>query len=362
MLRAAPVLSLSLFCLAVVTVAGCKKPEDAQAAAAKKAPAAPPVKLPMLTVTEQPTPEVLVLTGTVAADQRAEVTADTAGKVINVMVERGQRVKLGQAVVSLDVRSAALSQQEAAANLSAAKVQRQNAEDECARAKSLLDKGAITKSDWDKQNTACQAALAQVTAAEARVGMMQKSVTDGIVRAPFDGLVGEKDVVPGEWVTPGKPLFTLVDDNPLRINLSVPEVAVRAVSLGEPVSLQTVAFPDKQYSAKVTRMGVEIGSDRALTVEATLDPGSPLLPGMFAEAHIKIGESPHAVLPADAVVKRGKVWHAFVDAKGELEDHIVQLGEPPGPGQVSILQGVVKGDKVVAKVTDAVVDGLKVTE
>jgi membrane fusion protein (multidrug efflux system) len=362
MLRAAPV--LSLVCLsALVAASGCKKPEDANAAAATtKAPAAPPVKLPMITVAEQPVPEVLVLTGTVAADQRAQVTADTQGKVINVMVERGQRVKLGQAVVSLDVRSAALSQAEATANLNAAKVQRQNAEDECRRAKELLDKGAITKSDYDRQSTACQAALSNVAAAEARTQIMAKSVTDGVVRAPFDGLVGEKDVVPGEWVTPGKALFTLVDDDPLRINLSVPEVAVRAVTLGAPVSLITVAFPDKEFTAKITRIGVEIGQDRALTVEATIDPGSTLLPGMFAEAHIKIGEAPHPVLPAEAVVKRGKVWHAFVDVKGELQDRIVQLGESPAAGQVSILQGVAKGDKVVAKVTDAVIDGVKVAE
>lgn len=362
MLRAVPALSLICVSGLVAALPACKKQEDTSATAAAKAPAAPPVKVPLITAAEQATPEVLVLTGTVAADQRAQVTADTQGKVINVMVERGQRVKLGQAVVTLDVRTAALSQREANANLSAAKVQRQNAEDECARAKSLLDKGAITKSDWDKQNTQCQSALDQVAAAEARTAMMEKQVSDGVVRAPFDGLVGEKDVVPGEWVTPGKALFTLVDDNPLRINLSVPEVAVRAVQLGEPVTLTTVAFPDKTFTAKVTRMGVEIGQDRALTVEATIDPGSPLLPGMFAEAHIKIGEAQHPVLPADAIVKRGKVWHAFVDVKGELQDRIVQLGEPPAPNQVTILQGVAKGDKVVAKVTDQVVDGLKVVE
>ena len=57
--------------------------------------------------------------------------------------------------------------------------------------------------------------------------MMSKSVADGLVRAPFDGVVAEKNVAPGEWVAPGKPLFTLVDDDPLKIELSVPEVAVR---------------------------------------------------------------------------------------------------------------------------------------
>ena len=358
-MRAAPVFAL---CLAVAAAsAACKKPDDTSAGPAKAA-VAPPVKVELLTAGEQPTPEVLTLTGTIAADQRAEVTADTQGKVINVMVERGQRVKLGQAVVSLDVRSAALSQREAQANLEAARAQRGLADSECARSKSLFDKGAITREEFDRQSTQCTSALQQVSAAEARLQMMAKSISDGIVRAPFDGLVAEKNVTPGEWVAPGKPLFTLVDDDPLRINLSVPEVAVRSVKLGQAVTLTAVAYPDKTYTAKITRMGAEVGATRSLIVEATIDTGSDLVPGMFAEAHVRIGEATHPVIPAASVVKRGKVWHAFVAVKGELEDHIVQLGEPPAAGQVTVLQGVGKGDKVVAKITDQIVDGLKVTE
>ncbi len=73
---------------------------------------------------------------TVAADQRSDVTADTQGKVINVMIERGQHVKLGQPVVQLDTRSAALSAREASAALASARVQKQLADDECVRAPS----------------------------------------------------------------------------------------------------------------------------------------------------------------------------------------------------------------------------------
>src|SRR5207248_752022 len=157
---------------------------------------------------------------------------------------------------------------------------------------------------------------------------------------------------------PGKPLFTLVKDEPLKIELSVPEKAVAAVKIGEQVQLATVAFPDKVYSASVTRVGAEIGRTRSLIVEATIDKGSDLVPGMFAEAHLVIGQTPRVILPKDAVAHRGKQWHAFVVKNGEVEDHIVQLGVvPPAPDRVAIVQGVEKGDKVVGKVTDAVVDG-----
>jgi membrane fusion protein (multidrug efflux system) len=350
--------------LAVVLVfaaTGCKKPSEG-VGGATKAPPAPALKVVTATAAEAPTPEVIVLTGRVAADQRSDVTSDTQGKVINVMIARGQRVKLGQAVVQLDTRSAALCAREAAANLAAAKAQKDLADQECARTKSLLDKGAITKSEYDRQMTQCTAAIEQVAAVTARTQMMAKSVADGIVRAPFDGIVSEKMVSPGEWVAPGRPLFTLVDDDPLKVEISVSELGVTLIKENQRVELVAVAHPDKKYGATITRLGAEIGRTRSLIVEATVDKGSDLVPGMFVEAHVKVGEVARPVVPQDAVVKRGKRWHAFVIKNGEAEERLVQLGPAPGPGQVSIVDGVAKGEKLIAKVTDEITDGTRVTE
>jgi membrane fusion protein (multidrug efflux system) len=353
------------FLLVVVTALaplGCKKPGDAASTTKRSVP---PIAVQTVVADQTSTPDVLTLTGTVAADQRSDVTADTQGKVINVMIERGQRVKIGQPVVQLDVRNAALSAREAQANLEAARAQKQLAEQECARTKSLLDKGAITQSDFDKQSTECTSTLQQVAAAQARTEMTAKSVSDGLVRAPFDGLVSERMISPGEWVAPGKALFTLVKDDPLKIELSVPEAAVSEVQLGEHVELAAVARPDKLYNATVNRIGAEIGkSTRSLTVEARLDPGSDLVPGMFAEAHLVIGHTPRVVLPATAVVKRGKQWHAFVvDKNGTAQDRLVALAAPPAPGQVAIASSnIAKGEKVVAQVPNALDDGAPVTE
>lgn len=350
------VLALALLTLTV----GCKKPSDGGGAA--KAPPAPPVKVATATAAEAPTPDVIVVTGRVVADQRSDVTADTQGKVINVMIERGQRVKIGQPVVQLDVKTAALGAREAAANLAAVKAQKELADQECTRTKSLLEKGAITKSEYDRQMTQCTAASEQVAAVQARTQMMAKSVADGIVRAPFEGVVSEKMVSPGEWVMPGKPLFTLVDDDPLKVELSISEIAVTKVGQNQRVELRAVAHPDKRYGATITRLGAEIGRTRSLIVEATVDKGSDLVPGMFVEAHIKVGETARPVLPAGAVVKRGKRWHAFAIRNGEIEERLVQLGPSPGPDQVSIVDGVAKGEKVVAQITEQIVDGAKVAE
>ncbi|HWO19072.1 MAG TPA: efflux RND transporter periplasmic adaptor subunit [Kofleriaceae bacterium] len=325
-------------------LAACNKKEGGAAA---KAPPPPPLKITVATADEAASPEQLVLTGMIVADQRSEVTADTQGKVLNVMVERGQRVKMGAPVVQLDVRTSALAAREAQANLASARAQRELAEQECARTKQLLDKGAITRSEYDRQTTQCTSALQQVSAAEARTEMMIKSVADGIVRAPFEGVVAQKNVTAGEFVSPGRPLFTLVDDDPLKIELSVPESQVRALKEGQEVAVIAVAARDKSHKAKITRIGAEIGRTRSLIVEATLEPGSGLVPGMFAEAHVTTGSVPRTVVPKEAVVRRGKSWHAFVVVKGEAQDKIVQIAAAADPAKVAIVQGVAKGDKVV---------------
>jgi membrane fusion protein (multidrug efflux system) len=353
-------MTASILALAASTaLTACKKKEEG---AVEKAAPPPPLKVVTVTAAEAPSPQQLVLTGMVAADQRSEVTADTQGKVLNVMVERGQRVKMGAAVVQLDVRSSALAAREAQANLASARAQRELAEQECGRTKQLLEKGAITRSEYDRQTTQCTSALEQVSAAEARTQMMMKSVADGIVRAPFDGVVTQRNVSPGEFVSPGKPLFTLVDDDPLKIELSVPEAEVRAIKEGQEVELAAVAAPDKVAKAKITRIGAEIGRTRSLIVEARIEPGSGLVPGMFAEARVTTGEVPRPVVPKDAVVKRGKTWHAFVVAKGEAQDRIVQIAPAADPNKVAIVQGVAKGEKVITKVTEQITDGRSVAE
>jgi membrane fusion protein (multidrug efflux system) len=232
----------------------------------------------------------------------------------------------------------------------------------------LLDKGAITRSEYDRQATQCTSTLQQVSAAQARADMITKSISDGLVRAPFDGQVTEKSVAPGEWVAPGRTLFTLVDDDPLRIELSVPEIAVRAIKQGQKVAISAVAQPEKTYSATVSRIGGEIGKSRSLIVEATLDPQTELVPGMFARATIVVGQVARPVLPKDAVIKHGKQWHAFVAVKREgandteLEDRIVQVGPAASPDQVAILQGLAPGDRVVAKPTADLSDGTKIVD
>ncbi len=340
------------------TAAACGTRSEARSG--KVDAAAATAKIALATVESLPAPDRLTLTGMVKPDESSEVTSSVPGKVLTVLVNRGDRVKLGDPLVRLDASNAALSAQSIRAQLAAAQAQERLADGECKRSQQLFEKGAITRSQFDRDTTSCTAAAQTVAATRAQLQLASKSINDGIVRAPFAGVISERYVAPGEWVGPGVPLVTLVDDDPLRVDLSVPEASVPRIQQGQPVEVTAIAYPGKSYPGKVTKIGTEIGRTRALVAEAQLAPGSPLTPGMFAEATLTLGQKPLPAVPKTAVVRRGKTWRLFVVVKDRLEERVVQIG-PELPGdKLSIVRGVAVGDRVAATVDELVVDGVKV--
>ncbi|MGE3768631.1 MAG: efflux RND transporter periplasmic adaptor subunit [Kofleriaceae bacterium] len=228
---------------------------------------------------------------------------------------------------------------------------------ECQRAERLYAQGAITRSEADRTATRCESAVSQVSAATARASVIAKGVSDGVVRAPFDGVVSSKAVNVGEWVAPGRALFTLVDAEPLTIELAVPESAVREIELGQPVTLTMVSAPGTIYRAKITRLAAEISSSRSMIAEATLEPTVDLVPGMFAEAEVVVGHTMRPVIPRSAAVLRGKDWHVFVVKETELEDRVVQIGPAATSDEVAVLANLAKDEIVVREPSPTTADG-----
>jgi membrane fusion protein (multidrug efflux system) len=307
----------------------------------------PLIKVPLATVESQPAPELLEITGAIKADQSSMVASDIGGRAIAVMVDVGSQVKQGDPLIRLDTSNAQLSAQEVSAQLSAARAQSNMAKTDCERAQALLDKGAITKQEYDRETTSCTAAQENVAAMEARARQVGKQITDGVVRAPFTGVVAQKLVEVGEWVSPGKQVVLLVDLDPLKVDISVPESAAPHVTLGQDVELDAVAFPEQKFHAKITKIGVALNQmPRALVCEATVDPNTPLKPGNFVTVKVTLGEQPMPVVPKTALSLHGTTWRLWAVVKGHLEERVVQLGpELPG-GKVAIADGVKAGEKV----------------
>jgi membrane fusion protein (multidrug efflux system) len=316
--------------------------------------------IPLFRSTRVTVPEFLTVTGNVVADERSEVVPDTAGKVVAVLVERGDRVVKGQPLVRLDTRNAALSTAEAGAMLASADAERIRAEEECKRSESLFAQAAITRSEYDRDMAACRQAGSNVRAKQAHQQLSAKSVSDGVIRAPFAGVVTETFVSPGEWAAPGNRLVTVVDDDPLIAELEVPESAATKIALGQGVELESIARAGDVIHAAITRMGAEVArSSRAMTVEVALPRGTGIPAGTFVEGRIATATRELPQVPRTAIARKGSSWRLWVAVDGFLVERVVQLGPDASPTHVTIARGLEAGEDVAAVAGPGVTDGAR---
>jgi membrane fusion protein (multidrug efflux system) len=319
------------------------------------------VHVDTVSVGEQAVPKLLRLTGVLSSNERTDLAANASGRVVKTFVERGDHVVQGAILAQLDTRSAALSRAEAEANATSAAEQLKNARTDCQRYVGLLAKGAITQQEYDKQATSCQTQAASDQAAQVRSAVASQTISDSSIRAPFSGVVAERFVHVGDYVHADTRVVTLLVDNPLRLELTVPEANVGSVHQGLVVSFETVAVPGRTFTAIVKYIGGEIReATRDLVVEAVTDNADhALLPGMFVTAQLPIGQEMLPVVPASAIVTQNQNASLFAVVDGHLQERIVQLGPKVGD-LVAIADGVKKGDQVVVSPPAGAIDGAQI--
>ncbi len=340
--------------------AGCNKPGDASAATPSRE-AAPPVHVTTTAAVEKPMPELLTLTGTLRSSAESDVAADVSGKIVATFVERGQPVKRGQVLAVVDSRVANLSAAAAAAQAKVAQSQLDEARRDCDRVKHLLDTGAISQADFDRQNAQCTSQQWSATAAEAQQQSALKLAGDSSIRAPFDGFVGERYVNLGQYVQPQTRVASVYDPDPLRLQLTVPEANVAAIVVDMPVHFTVTAFGEQGFTGNVKYISPNVReASRDLVVEAVVPNGDfKLKPGMFAVASIDLGARPRPVVPKTAVVQDDTGARVFVVTAAQVQERLVQLGQSSGD-VVAVLQGIKPGDAVVTAPGPDVRDGARV--
>jgi membrane fusion protein (multidrug efflux system) len=339
--------------------AGCARAGASERAAGHDAEAA--LAVTTAVVARRPVTRALTLTGTLTPNRKSDVAADATGKVTAASIERGTVVAAGAALVRLDRRGAALTEEEARAQADAARTQQALADTECARADKLFAGGAINQAEHDRARAQCDAARAQALAASARARQASKSLGDAVVRAPFPGVIADRLVAEGEYVRPDTRVATLVEIDPLRLELSVPEAAVAALERSAQVDFEVAAFPGETFHGKVRYVGPSVRrQSRDLIVEAVVaNPGRRLLPGMFATARLVLGQEPQPVVPAAACKRDGEVDRVYVVANGRAEERLVSLGAREADG-FTVLSGLAAGERVIAPLVPGLRDGAKV--
>jgi membrane fusion protein, multidrug efflux system len=337
---------------------GCSTPE----ASASPSTEAAPLEIDAVVANLEAVPRTLSLTGTLSAQQEAEVATDASGRVLATYVDRGDLVEIGAPLARLDARAAALSRQEAEASRASLLAQSENARLECARAERLFSAKVISRAEFDSASTSCKTSGFSVEAARAREGMASKSLSDSVIRAPFRGVVGERLVSVGDYVSPGRSVLTLVDAATLRLEVRVPETATASVSAGRPVSFGVAAYPKRTFSGRIARLSPSLrAATRDQIVEVSVDNADGALrPGMFATVRLAVGEDKLPVVPATAVLGQAPSERVFVvTPDSRVEERVVSTGERVNGG-VAVEAGVNAGETIVAVPPNGIRDGARV--
>jgi membrane fusion protein, multidrug efflux system len=305
-------------------------------------------------------PILIPLAGTLTADLRSELTANSTGRVAKTFVERGQKVSQGAILAQLDVRSATASAAEAQASVASAKTQLDAARAECSRYDALVARGAITQQEHARQTANCKQQLAAVAVTQARATTASLVVGDGTIRAPFAGVVTERWVSVGDYVQAPSKVVTLVVSNPLRLKLTVPERRAGEVKEGQLVTFGA-GLPGRTFAGNIKYMSGEVRmTTRDVVVEAIVanDDGA-LMPGMFVDVSLHTGERPRPVGPKSAIFVTGQEKSVYVVKDGHLELRIVNVGVEV-EGGVALEEGVKAGEIVVVDPTPSLSDGAEV--
>jgi len=388
----------SVFLIFVVAAATGAVACSSSAARGTDAPPPPPIAAGAAAAVQQPIARYIRATGSLMAEEQADVAAETAGRVVAAPIERGTRVGQGAELIRISPTETEAQLKEAEANAAQiearlglaggafnvdavpevqnAKAGYELAQSEFARIKSLLDQRVVSQSEYDQRRTQMEAARQQyeaakngaaqqyqsLQAARARVALARKSLSDTVVRAPFNGVVAERLVAAGDYVTRGMKVAVVVRVNPLRVQLTIPEQFVSAVAVGQPVTFEVDAYPNRTFEGRVKYVSPALqAAQRALTVEAVVPNGAgELKPGLFATARIEQpARTPATLVPAKAIQTTAGTSRVFVVNGDHVEERIVTTGETVGD-LVEITKGVTAGERVATANVARLSDGAKV--
>ncbi|WP_233582931.1 efflux RND transporter periplasmic adaptor subunit [Corallococcus sp. CA053C] len=283
--------------------------------------------------------------GTVLAVRGVTLSAELPGVISDIRFESGASVKKGQVLVQLDTSSEAAQLTGAEADAALARLTRD-------RVEKLLTQGANTQSELD-------AVRARAVQAEAAVAHLKTLIAKKVIRAPFEGRVGIRQVELGQLVSPGNPIASLQSITPAFVEFQLPQQALAQVKQGQKVRIRVDVFPGSTWEGELTTINPEVElSSRNVRMRATVaNADGRLLPGMFANVEVLAEKTtPVVAIPATAVLFAPYGDSVFTLAEGKdaagkkallARQQFVRLGERRGDF-VEVTSGLKAGQTVVS--------------
>ena len=332
-------------------------------------------------------PSTYEATGTVRARVSATISAKLMGYVREVRVEVGDRVRRGQALVSLDTRDLDVSFRRAQAireevrtevpaadnTVAAAKANLDLAQVTFSRMQDLFQKKSISNQEFDESSAKLKAAQAQYEVAQARRRQMnaklaqvdqEVSATEvtrsyADIMAPFAGVVVSKSIEAGSMTVPGAPLMTIERDGAYRLEAAVEEGYLPAIRAGQPVSV-TIDGVDRVLNARVSEIipAIDSGS-RSGIVRIDLPAQTGIRSGGFGRAAFHLTARSVLAIPATAVMERGQLQSVLVAEDGVARTRLITTGQKAN-GRIEVLSGLSPGERVISPIPPGLTDGTRV--
>ncbi|BAP58242.1 RND family efflux transporter MFP subunit [Thioploca ingrica] len=286
--------------------------------------------------------------GTLRAEESVVIRSEIAGRVLSIHFAEGQQVSQGDELVTLDPAEYQAQREESAV---AVKLNQLNFE----RVKDLYNKQLSSRQAYDE----AQAKLEESRALQA---LDQVRLDKTVIHAPFDGILGLRQISSGAYIQPGQDLVNLAKTDSVKLDFRVSERFLPQIHLGQPVKITVDAYPNQTFIGKVYASEVTVDEEtRTLLLRASLpNTSGELKPGMFARVALVLEERRHALLiPEQALVPQGKENLVFKIVEGKALQTKVTLGQRR-EGEVEILAGLSTKDQVVTDGQIKLRDGMPI--
>jgi len=335
----------TLVVLAMIALASCSRGDGGDPGRGNA-----PVTVVSAVLTMAPWRDSIEALGTARANESVIIAAKVNETVQRVNFDSGDFVEAGAVLVDLSGRAEL-------AGLEEARAQFREAQQQFERSQQLAARQLIPASQLDTQDAARDAARARMDAIRARLA-------DRVITAPFDGVLGLRQVSPGSLLKPGDPIVTLDDVSVIKLDFAVPEAFLASLKVGLRVTARSAAWADQEFAGSVRSIDSRVDPvTRAVTVRAEIaNVERKLRPGMLMTVLLEQAPRPALVLPELALIQIGRQAFVFrVGADATVAQVPVGVGARRR-GEVEIVEGLAAGDRVVVEGTVKLRPGARVVE
>ncbi|MDB5191765.1 MAG: efflux transporter periplasmic adaptor subunit [Segetibacter sp.] len=299
----------------------------------KKNQAPPPPTVDVIIVSPQSISNTVEANGSVVSGEYVEIRPEISGRLTYLNVNEGSRIAKGSVI-------AKINDADLRAQLNKVRVQLSLAQTTVERYSKLLEIQGINRADYD-------IALNQVNSLRADIGIIQADIAKTVIRAPFTGVVGLRQVSTGAYVSPQSVLATLQQLGNIRIDFTLPESYSNLVTRGSTVVVETDGAGGAKRRATVMAIEPQVSTTtRNVLVRARLLENAGVNPGSFVKVYVNAGEANGMLIPANAIIPDARAKQVVVVKGGKAKFVEIQTGVRQ-EGAVQVTSGLNAGDSVV---------------